>query len=109
MSTLAGATCPERPRQATTPRASPPLSSELDVRCLLVRRSDAAELVERFGEQGEQLTEAVDVLDDPDHLKAQLVDAFRELPLKPSLVVLHLQMDLGLGGDQLAQPRAREE
>src|SRR5258708_11802896 len=82
---------------------------KLHVRLRLICRSDPAELVERFSEEGEELLQAFDVLDHADNLEVELVDAFGELLAEPALVVFDLEVDVGLRGDQRTELRIGEE
>jgi len=52
----------------------------------LIRRPDPTQLLQHFREQLGELLETVHSLDNPDHMKLQLINAFGERRSKVSLV-----------------------
>ena len=85
------------------------LVSQRDPRFLLVSRPDPAQLVKHGGEQVEESFQPLHVLDLPDDLEIQLIHILGELGIEPTLAVLHLQPDLGLILDHLADLGIGEE
>jgi hypothetical protein len=66
-------------------------------------------LVQDGGEQVKQRFQALDVLDQPDNLEAQLINVFREGGTEPPLAVFYVQPDLGLSLNHLADSGVGEK
>src|SRR4051812_12431742 len=81
------------PRPSASPRETVP-PKRLHVCFGLIRRSDPAELIERFGEEGEELLQAFEILDHAGRLKIELVDTLGEPRPEPAAGVSDLEVDL---------------